>query len=149
MATKPIVEGIQSVRWAYAMEEGIKRVETRSWPMHWYGDLVICSSKRKLDALGYEVAIQNGVPVIGLLYGFALCVVEIYDCVPTGDALPALKAAGAVAEMDLGDYTPGRFAWLTRNCRRLALPVPVVGRQGLFDLPADVEAKVRAQLENR
>jgi hypothetical protein len=33
--------------WAWAMAEGIKRIETRSWPISYRGDLVICSAKRK------------------------------------------------------------------------------------------------------
>lgn len=36
-------------------------------------------------------------------------------------------------EKDLGDYSPGRFAWLTDNCRSVK-PFPVVGQQGLFNV---------------
>jgi hypothetical protein len=49
-------------------------------------------------------------------------------------------------ERMLGNYAAGRFAWLTNHCQPLKNPVPVVGRQGFFNLPADVEAKVREQL---
>lgn len=44
-------------------------------------------------------------------------------------------------ERAFGDYSPGRFAWLLADVRRLDEPVPCVGRQGLFNvkLPDGVE----------
>jgi len=36
-----------------------------------------------------------------------------------------------------GDYTPGRFMWITENLQTFD-PVPVVGRQGLFNVPDDI-----------
>lgn len=49
----------------------------------------------------------------------------------------------------LGDYTPhiGRHGWLTRNRRKLAIPVPVTGHQGFFNLPPHIEAHVRSDLQ--
>lgn len=38
-------------------------------------------------------------------------------------------------EWQLGDFSPGRFAWRIEDVVRLASPVPVTGRQGLFDIP--------------
>lgn len=57
-----------------------------------------------------------------------------YGCVSIGDQLP------------YGDFTPGRWAWLLANVRPLAEPVPARGAQGLWNLPADVEVAVTAQL---
>lgn len=36
---------------------------------------------------------------------------------------------------EFGDYAPGRWAWLLRDVKVLTPPAPVVGRQGIFDLP--------------
>lgn len=49
-------------------------------------------------------------------------------------------------ERHFGNYLHGRSIWMTNNLRRLATPVPVVGHQGLRDLPAAKEAEVRKQL---
>jgi hypothetical protein len=38
----------------------------------------------------------------------------------------------------LGDFTPGRFAWLLTDVVRLAEPIPAKGRQGLWTPDADL-----------
>jgi len=77
-----------------------------------------------------------------LPFGKVVAVVEIYDCVGTEKLGP--QPIGS--ERLFGDYAPGRFAWLTRNPRRLVKPIPVVGRQFFFDLPKNVELLVKSQL---
>jgi hypothetical protein len=62
------------------------------------------------------------------LFGHALAEVELYDIIRTEDAQPT------PLERALGNYTPGRFVWLTRNCRPLRFPSPVRGRQRLFNV---------------
>jgi hypothetical protein len=47
-------------------------------------------------------------------------------------------------ERDLGDFSPNRFGWLTRNLRVLTPPVPIRGHQGLWDLSPDEERKILA-----
>lgn len=73
---------------------------------------------------------------------------------------PLLKRVNGVRRAEheqlFGDYSAGRFAYLTRNTRRLREPVPVEhfekgravagGALGIFALPSHVEAAVRAQL---
>jgi hypothetical protein len=119
--------------WASAMASGVKRNETRSWPTAYRGDLVVCSSKRRPspEEVGEDETYEAA---MALPYGYALCVVELYDCMPTDLFHGATPLRISRSEADLGDYTPGRFAWLTRRLRRLREPVPVVGRQGIFAL---------------
>lgn len=44
-------------------------------------------------------------------------------------------------ELAFGDYSPGRFAWLLADIRRLPVPIPAKGAQGLWrwDVPEGVE----------
>jgi hypothetical protein len=49
-------------------------------------------------------------------------------------------------DLHFGDYTPGRFAWHLTQIRALPEPVPCRGAQGLWAVPADVEAAVWAQV---
>lgn len=120
--------------WASAMARGHKQNETRSWPLSHRGDLVICSAKRKPsliecgDRPTYDAAMK-------LPYGFALCVVEIYDVVRSEAFHGATPLKISQQEAELGDYSPGRFIWLTRHLRVFNEPIPVTGRQGLFELP--------------
>lgn len=92
-----------------------------------------------------------------LPFGQAVALVDLVACLRiTRDGFR--RVAGVVVatglsvgrdEQEFGDYSPGRFAWVTRDLRRLK-PFPVSGRQGLFqvrgarkllglDAPADYE----------
>jgi hypothetical protein len=129
------------------MGSGVKQNETRSWPTSYRGELVICSAKRKPsreevgDGETYDVAMR-------MPYGCAICVVEIYDC--RGVEWVSSQPNFTEAERDLGDYTPGmgRYAWMTRNCRTLTTPLPIVGRQGLWILTPETIAAIKALLPN-
>lgn len=123
---------------------GRKLNETRAWPTHYIGDVVICASKRKMtrddqDTMDILVEPPNGVDY-KVPYGCALCVVRVTGCVRT----ESIQVNGR--EFSLGDYTPGRWAWRTTDLRPLKEPVPIVGRQGLWNLTPDEEKAVKAQL---
>lgn len=128
--------------WADAIRLGLKRNETRSFPISYRGELLICSSKRPLDDVGLDVIRSIGMTLSGMKFGFGLCVVEIYDVAKT-ESLTCLESV----ESQLGNYSPGRYAWLTRNLLELESPIPIVGRQGLWNLPPETEALVREQLK--
>lgn len=95
--------------------------------------------------------------------GAVLSVHDLADCVPIIDADTEPPETGGYvyadpdfvqihadrddsaptyleAERHLGDYTPGNSALILTNRRRLAVPVPMKGAQGLRDVPADVLA---------
>ena len=52
-------------------------------------------------------------------------------------------------ERAFGYYAAGRYAWLLTDVRPLARPLPARGALGLWKLPADLEAAVLGQLEER
>ncbi|MDE2096723.1 MAG: ASCH domain-containing protein [Patescibacteria group bacterium] len=49
-------------------------------------------------------------------------------------------------ESDFGNYQPGRFAWLLDDVKALAEPIPCKGALNLWELPPDVEARIREAL---
>jgi hypothetical protein len=122
--------------WASLMAAGIKRIETRSWSTAYRGPLLICAAKR-VEACPYLFTHQLIHPQLqdfnnhhwgDYPEGVALAVVNLYGVTPTEDALPG------TLEEALGNYTPGRFAWLTNDCRPLRKLIPVRGRQRLFNV---------------
>lgn len=125
--------------YATAMALGLKENETRSWPTSHRGDLVICATKRAMDPWMRELCQRVGIPLNAVAHGCAVCVVELYAV----DRSDGFKARNPI-EKALGDYTGGRFIWRTRNLRRLAKPVPVRGKQGLFELQIDLGVEVGA-----
>jgi len=59
-----------------------------------------------------------------------VAIVDLVDCrLITKDNSPGEP------EHNLGDYTPGRYAWYLANVRRVHPPLPARGRQGLWDWP--------------
>jgi activating signal cointegrator 1 len=95
--------------------------------------------------------------------GAVVAVVRLVACLPTG----AFSEAGAKLvsdvtgvsttyprilrpeELAFGDYSPGRYAWVTDAVFRLDPPVPQRGAQGLFwwDATPEVEAWVYEHLK--
>jgi activating signal cointegrator 1 len=138
--------------WASAVALGLKTIETRS-RLTWHdGELAICAAQKKsielVDTLeilrSSNLEIAKGfadLEFLDLPFGAVVAVANLQECVRT-DMISNLTPT----ERALGDYTPGRYGWVLRDVRRLKTPVPVIGRQFLFSLPASVEAKVRAQL---
>jgi hypothetical protein len=64
-----------------------------------------------------------------LPFGQIVCVCDLVDAVPISHGKPEKLSE---AELALGNYTDGRFAWLLDNIQRLTEPFPVTGRQGFF-----------------
>lgn len=134
--------------WASLMAVGAKTIETRGRLTHIRGDVAIHSAMKIVDEIPLElqrVLLDYELEGIVLPLGEIVAVVEIYECWTT-EHLINLSHPLRRVEIKCGDYSPGRFGWATRNLRRLNKPVPCKGRQGFFNLPADVEAKVKAQL---
>ncbi len=136
--------------WASLMAIGAKRCETRSRRWAYRGDLAICSTKRSAHQeetrlCGY--ARENGFDIScypSFPTGVVVCVVRVFACYESQSDY-VKRMCGHVERM-FGDYSFGRFIYFTDNLRRLRTPIPVTGRQGLFNLPSDVEAKVMEQL---
>jgi hypothetical protein len=135
--------------WASLMRAGAKTIETRSWYTNYRGPLLICASKHWDAGLSsfLECAIvQSSLRSIPefkqcrcvrsshLWKGHAVCIVDLIECVSTDgwEDIP-------YKELAFGDFSSGRFGWITQNLRTFA-PFPVRGRQGLFDveLPSDL-----------
>lgn len=118
--------------WASAMALGLKVNETRSWPTSWRGDLLICAAQRRMGPEEQDVYERWVQPAAGegyvMPYGCAVAVVRVAECGKTETLAP-----GAV-EGALGNYEPGRFAWVTTDLRRLKAPLPVKGRQQFFEV---------------
>ena len=121
---------------ASLMAAGIKTIETRSWSTSYRGPLLICAAKHtEWDTFLYR-HVKTSPEIVAFLKshaggypeGVALAVVDLYDVNRTEATFPT------TLERALGKYTPQRFAWLTRNCRPLAKPIPVRGRQRLFNV---------------
>lgn len=140
---------------------GAKRVETRSWSTSYRGPVAIHASKRMPDwarELCFDEPFFSALERAGdwvpdadlptttklnLPFGAIVAAAELWDCrhisgIAGKDWLP-LDAQ----ELAFGDYSPGRWMWFLCRVRPLPEPIPCRGAQGLWTLPAEVEAAVK------
>ena len=122
--------------WATLIATGKKQIETRSWPTRYRGPLAIHAGKHKIK----EASLRQLCAVANLdssdgwwqeanLRGVVLAYCELVDCVliRSEDDWPDEY------ERRLGDYTIGRYMWKLADVKLVVEPVPVKGRQGLWE----------------
>ena len=97
--------------WASWIAQGLKTIETRTWPTKHRGDLLIVSSKKP--------------EFPGLPLGCALYIVDVVDCRPM--RIEDVKAARS-------QWDPGRWAWVLSNIRKIEPPFRVRGYQGIYEV---------------
>lgn len=147
--------------WATLVAIGAKRIETRSWKTTYRGTLAIHAAvgtpKWARDVLvpnePFRSTLANAGIRIGpvknlnwLPLGAIVAVCELVDCMfvmrdhwilsTSGQKLQVTKP-----ELEFGDYSPGRYAWLLQDVRALPRPIPAKGSLGLWDWEASDSVK--------
>ena len=136
--------------WASLIAWQEKRYETRSWETKYRGPLAIHAGldDSALDVVDansfYRAAFKrHGDPALTKLpLGEVVCVVDLVDVVPV-----AYLCALSQSETTFGDYSPSRFAWRLDNLRVLVEPIPVRGKQGLWEWPVELESLVFVEVK--
>ena len=122
--------------YAYATVAGIKRYETRPRRTNIRGRVAVHAGKAELkratkglsdNAFWSLMEAVGGKTVLPL--GAVVGTVEIVDCVPVEEVVGALTPQ----ERALGDYSPGRWAWVLKNPVMFDTPIPARGRQGWWN----------------
>ena len=131
--------------WASLMALGYKQVETRSWRTQYRGPLAIHAAK------GYPASARRFAEDFGGLAriprGAVVCTIDLVDCQPTEEV--ALRISDL--ECHLGDYAPGRWAWLfdPASLRVPADPIPARGALSLWEWDSLSSTGALAALERR
>lgn len=115
----------------------LKAIETRPWRTSYRGPLAIHAAARVPPAVYADAfsdpaisALRRACLPATLPLGCVIGIVDLVECIPTSeiDFLNATEAA-------LGDFSDGRWAWITENPRTLPVPVEYRGRQRLWEIP--------------
>ena len=116
--------------YAYATVAGMKHYETRPRRTNIRGRVAVHAAKGKprFVTLAVDMALPE---TMKLHFGAVIGTVEIVDCVPVEEIMHTLTER----ERLLGDYSPGRFAWVLRNPIMFEKPIPARGKQGWWDWP--------------
>jgi hypothetical protein len=155
--------------WATLVAIGAKSIETRSWRSDYRGSIAIHAA-HGLGPVGGRQALFDLVtsqPFADVLLaagvhreeqlarGAIVAVAELAYCVPTVSVLngshpgfgkPDSRWPLTDQERAFGDYSPGRFAWLLADVRRLATPIPYRGALSLWQVPAELERRIAKEL---
>lgn len=144
--------------WATLMAIGAKKIETRSWNMRYRGPLAICATQKWNSDVVENLNLASKTPELvddwwhivdalinagyqtlaELPLGSVLCVVDVVDCIPTPILVPRYYDGPPMItpkEKAFGDYSQARYGIITENLRRLKEPIPIKGKQGIFDIP--------------
>lgn len=135
--------------WASLVAHGEKTWETRSWSTKHRGPIAIHASA------GFPVAAQQLVheePFADALNSHGYCLAEDLPrgaivAVATLVAILPTRACGGLSsnrEWAFGDFSPGRWAWLLAWAKPLSAPIPCKGALGLWTVPPEIAARVRA-----
>lgn len=129
--------------WATLLVTGAKRFETRNWRTDYRGRLAIHAG-RNFPGAAWALCRQEPFRTALLLAGYrqpadlpiraVLGTIDLIDCVPTFEIARILPAD--CPELRFGDFRSGRWAWRLENPVPLPRPLPLIGRLGLYDIPA-------------
>lgn len=122
--------------WASLMAYGFKTVETRSWNTSHRGPLLIHAGKRPMPTIhkrAMEDFESKGINWrTDLPYGCIVAQVELIAIWPA-ESWAIYEKEGAH-----GDYSVGRYAWVTDSLKRFLNPIPFRGWQRIFKVPDDI-----------
>lgn len=138
--------------YAHAIVAGLKQYETRPRRTNIRGRVAVHAGR--LDEVHATKSLSNRdfwavMEAIGgktdLPRGAVVGTVEIVDCVPVEELADKLNPLEKV----LGDYSPGRFAWVLKNPVMFDTPIPARGQQGWWnwdERPAEIAQKIRQEI---
>lgn len=122
--------------YAHLIEIGDKPIENRTWWSSHRGELAIHAGKSREwmdDAETY------GLSEKGLTFGAIVAVVDMAAALAIAATWP-----DRFRHLQNHEHANGPYCHVYENVRRLRDPIQCRGAQGLWDLPVDVERKVRA-----
>ena len=138
--------------WASLVAIEAKKIETRSWQTSHRGLIAIHAARHYSMK---TAAFANSEPCLSIFrrekvewgkfsFGCIIAVCELTDVFPLIERAATFRLSEQ--ERAFGDYSPGRFAWLLKNTRRLRDPIPYRGRQGLFTLDVATSDELRRRI---
>lgn len=144
--------------WATLVAIGAKSIETRSWSTPYRGWLAIHATKTdpaEARDFARTPLVQRTLSERGFMQdlprGAIVAVANLHRVGRISRRQNGVYVAGldlslSEEEVAFGDYADGRFGWSLTNVRALPEPIPCRGAQSLWDVPADVVARIDAQV---
>lgn len=114
--------------YAFATVAGLKHYETRPRRTNIRGRVAVHAAKGgpRFVTAAFDSVLPESME---LHYGAVVGTVEIVDCVPVEEIMHTLTER----ERLLGDFSPGRFAWVIQNPVMFDKPIPARSQQGWWN----------------
>ena len=106
--------------YAELIARGEKPIENRTYPIRYRGPLAIHAGKSR-DWLSHDDLTEYP----DLIFGAIVATATLYDCVQVANLPRALVGH---------DHANGPWCWLLKDIVRLASPILMSGKQGLWDV---------------
>lgn len=117
--------------WASLIGEGIKVIETRSWPCNQFGELYIHAGATKIPAKDKRKNDLADWLKGSLHYGTIFAKCNLFDYVLiTKEFAEHVKATNPECFL-CGDYTSGRYAWILTDIEQIE-PIKKSGKLGIW-----------------
>ena len=124
--------------WASLVVHGCKSLETRSWATRHRGLLAIHACRKipePVRGLCQEEPFRSILLRLGYKSWLDLPTSAVLGTVQLVDCRPMVEIARLRAEEEtLGDFRPGRWAWVFTQPTAFANPVPFIGKLGVFEI---------------
>lgn len=118
--------------WASLIGEGIKHIETRSWPTNYRGELYIHAGLTKIpqkDIRMNRLAKELKGP---LHYGLIFAKCKLTDCVLINEDFANKVKGTDFLCYDCGDYSTGRYAWILSDIEYIE-PIQAQGHLSIWN----------------
>lgn len=117
--------------WASLIGEGVKTIETRSWPCAQLGELYIHAGKAKIkDCESRKINLSSRLRG-PLHYGSIFVKCNLVDCVLiTEEYADEIRSTNPDCFL-CGDFTPGRYAWVLADIEPIE-PIEARGKLGIW-----------------
>jgi hypothetical protein len=122
--------------WASLIALGFKKIETRSWAPKYRGPILICAAKKIIGWPSMEIqGVFDGTAFqpSDLPLGKIVCKAKLVSCTRI-----FIHNRPDYPERAFGDYSSGRFMWKFEDIEPIIPPIPIKGRQGLFNVPDEL-----------
>jgi hypothetical protein len=117
--------------WAELILQGRKTIDLRTWPTHYRGPLAIHASK----TVEAKICAVYDIDPASLVRGALVGTVEVVEMAPLDDETwEALRHQ----HLKPGPFPGDLLGWRLTNPQRLAQPIPMRGRLGLFNIPDEL-----------
>lgn len=117
----------------------LKRIENRTWPTTYRGQIAIHAGKSKKYLGTWDTDRMPDPMPYGVIVGTARLVdcLNLQSWIEDPRPLPGLSGE-TMTNLMLGEFAEGPWCWVLDGFQRFDQPIPCMGLMGLWNVPGDV-----------